>query len=554
MDMDMQMPRMKPNRKYGVTATGMDDVKKYGRYGDTEMAHVTPGEKVLPLSVQTPKVNKVVNEQFKKLGLSPERYTVKESENSINPETGEPEFFLKKLVKGVVGAATGFATGGVPGAIAGGLGGLAGSGEQGQATAANGGNGGGYSGTPLPAPVAAMSATKSQVRGLPTTMEDYTISSNVPGTNMVVSPDETMAAGNDSYYADNYMPLPDVNGILPVSGYSPVNPITGKPEYFDMEKSTNPSTGLNEYYDEAYYLKANPDVAKAVAAGQFKSGLDHYNKYGKAENRANDPPAAAPASTGTRTGQDSIKTEVKPQQLYVTSYGGKTGGIGSTDRFLLSDGTVVTSAELMKMMGGGANAYNTLAQSGYSAGSKWADPNKLIGYKVPGTSAPTPPKVAVQSDTTGTSSGGASKTLGTVPTTFDEQYYLESNPDVKKAVDQGVYKSGADHYTQYGYNEPKRSITRPVTPIPTVDNSLMDAVPNQSSSYSGNWWENPDAVSQIKDTLGIGSTTTDTTQSSSSSSGGNNLMDVVPVISSKTPDRTPRFRSSKAEGGYARNF
>jgi hypothetical protein len=40
-----------------------------------------------------------------------------------------------------------------------------------------------------------------------------------------------------------------------------------------------------DQFNEADYLKYNPDVADAVAAGTYSSGRDHYNKYGKDEPR-----------------------------------------------------------------------------------------------------------------------------------------------------------------------------------------------------------------------------------------------------------------------------
>lgn len=42
-------------------------------------------------------------------------------------------------------------------------------------------------------------------------------------------------------------------------------------------------------YSEAYYLAHNPDVAAAVKAGVFKSGLDHWQMYGSSEGRAASP-------------------------------------------------------------------------------------------------------------------------------------------------------------------------------------------------------------------------------------------------------------------------
>lgn len=38
-------------------------------------------------------------------------------------------------------------------------------------------------------------------------------------------------------------------------------------------------------FDEAGYLRANPDVAAAVAAGKLKSGRAHFDRYGHAEGR-----------------------------------------------------------------------------------------------------------------------------------------------------------------------------------------------------------------------------------------------------------------------------
>ncbi len=42
---------------------------------------------------------------------------------------------------------------------------------------------------------------------------------------------------------------------------------------------------MGDTFDEASYLRANPDVAAAVQAGQFKSGRQHYDKYGRNEGR-----------------------------------------------------------------------------------------------------------------------------------------------------------------------------------------------------------------------------------------------------------------------------
>lgn len=45
-------------------------------------------------------------------------------------------------------------------------------------------------------------------------------------------------------------------------------------------------------FDESAYLNANPDIASAVAAGQFKSGREHYEKFGHKEARSFSPSAS----------------------------------------------------------------------------------------------------------------------------------------------------------------------------------------------------------------------------------------------------------------------
>jgi predicted SAM-dependent methyltransferase len=44
--------------------------------------------------------------------------------------------------------------------------------------------------------------------------------------------------------------------------------------------------GVNPQFEEAAYLKANPDVAEAVTKGLIHSGFVHYEKFGRAEGRS----------------------------------------------------------------------------------------------------------------------------------------------------------------------------------------------------------------------------------------------------------------------------
>jgi len=108
------------------------ELAMHGRYGDTTIGHLTPGEMVLPRPIaDDPVLKRQLFDAFERHELNPYQYQVGHFENSINPLTGAPEFgFFKKLGKSikkaapVIGQIVGFALGGPQGAaIGGGIGG-----------------------------------------------------------------------------------------------------------------------------------------------------------------------------------------------------------------------------------------------------------------------------------------------------------------------------------------------------------------------------------------------------------------------------------------------
>ena len=48
-----------------------------------------------------PEMRNMLFSQMKSMGIEPERYIVGNELNSINPVTGQPEFFLKRVFNGV---------------------------------------------------------------------------------------------------------------------------------------------------------------------------------------------------------------------------------------------------------------------------------------------------------------------------------------------------------------------------------------------------------------------------------------------------------------------
>ena len=80
-----------------------DDVAKrmasYGRYGDDTVAHVETGELVVPKALieNNPKLRESIFDHLREMGIEePERYVVGSGANSLNPETGLPEFFFQQ--------------------------------------------------------------------------------------------------------------------------------------------------------------------------------------------------------------------------------------------------------------------------------------------------------------------------------------------------------------------------------------------------------------------------------------------------------------------------
>ena len=74
-----------------------------GRNGDVHIAHLQQGEGIVPREVlqNNPELAQNIGYAISAEGADPSAYIVGSESNSINPYTGQREFFLKKLVKGV---------------------------------------------------------------------------------------------------------------------------------------------------------------------------------------------------------------------------------------------------------------------------------------------------------------------------------------------------------------------------------------------------------------------------------------------------------------------
>jgi len=101
---------------YELAPVGIGSIKdqaeklaEYGRNGDIYIVHAAEGETVVPMEVldANPKVRELLFGQMRDMGLDPQEFVVGSELNSINPSTGMPEFFFKKIFRAIKKAVKG---------------------------------------------------------------------------------------------------------------------------------------------------------------------------------------------------------------------------------------------------------------------------------------------------------------------------------------------------------------------------------------------------------------------------------------------------------------
>ena len=94
---------------YDVVKPTADQLAQFGRAEDDRIAHVATGETIIPMAVfeEDPDLKESLFRRMREMGIDPEQYVVGNELNSINPVTGQPEFFLKKIFKGIKKAVKG---------------------------------------------------------------------------------------------------------------------------------------------------------------------------------------------------------------------------------------------------------------------------------------------------------------------------------------------------------------------------------------------------------------------------------------------------------------
>jgi hypothetical protein len=99
-----------PNGGISNVSRAADQLAQFGRNGDTYMVHAAEGETFIPKEVleANPGLKESLFSQMRSMGVeNPERYIVGSDLNSLNPITGQPEFFLGKIWKSLKGVVKG---------------------------------------------------------------------------------------------------------------------------------------------------------------------------------------------------------------------------------------------------------------------------------------------------------------------------------------------------------------------------------------------------------------------------------------------------------------
>ena len=99
--MQTEGPKYRGEPSLEALANGLGTL---GRYGDDYMVHAAHGETVIPAEIlaANPQLKHDLFRQMRMMGIkNPNRYVVGNALNSINPLTGQPEFFFKKIFRAV---------------------------------------------------------------------------------------------------------------------------------------------------------------------------------------------------------------------------------------------------------------------------------------------------------------------------------------------------------------------------------------------------------------------------------------------------------------------
>ena len=396
-----------PDVGIGAAKQAADHLAKFGRYEDEYMVHAAEGETVIPKEIldSNPRLKASLFRQMRSMGVDPERYVVGNELNSINPVTGQPEFFLKKLgkfikkgVKKIVGvlkkaapivlsAAINFVAPGLGTAVTGALGAGLGSLVQGKSLKES------FNAALMGGAIGALGGGISEMgkggKGFMTGVTDsLNIANPLQGQNVLqkaLGPKEPSVTGYDEVGRNvtniktnvPNVPPPESKGFLDsVTNFYKDKISPSRQSYIDSITKKNPATGLP--YGENIFKQYAPMLAAGTGVMALTGGFDQKNpkvEGGIDTNRYPPVRVGMPMSPGQLPnyfypGYDPIIPEppkyVPFGNTQMAAQGGemfprRTGqisgpGTGTSDDIpaMLSDGEFVMTANAVKGAGNGS--------------------------------------------------------------------------------------------------------------------------------------------------------------------------------------------------------
>jgi hypothetical protein len=223
---------------------------------------------------------------------------------------------------------------------------------------------------------------------------------------------------------------------------------------------TRTVTSQNSLFDEHYYLATNPDVAAAVAKGEFATGYDHYIEFGQYEGRSpspywdeswylqENPDVAAAVKAHT------VSSGFMQYYLY-GQYENRQGLLYFNSSYYLSlypdvaaavkAGTVTSAFEHYMLYG----QYEGRSPMLYFSSAVYDAVNPDILPYV--TGEPVTSNFAQFVD--------YGQYEGRIASDFyNEAVYLADNPDVAAAVKAGEFKDGFQQWLEYGQYEGRKAV------------------------------------------------------------------------------------------------
>ncbi|MGD0389470.1 MAG: hypothetical protein ABSC42_11000, partial [Tepidisphaeraceae bacterium] len=224
--------------------------------------------------------------------------------------------------------------------------------------------------------------------------------------------------------------------------------------------ATKTRVSQNSLFDEHYYLEMNPDVAAAVAKGEFATGYDHYLEYGQYEGRSPSPywdeawylqenPDVAAAVKAHKISSGFMhyylygQYENRPGLLYFnTSYYLKNNPDVAA---AVKAGTITSAFEHFVLYG----QYEGRAPMLYFSSAVYDADNPDILPHVTGETYSSDFEQFVE----------VGQYEGLIASDYyNEAVYLADNPDVAAAVKAGLFPDGFQHWLMYGQYEGRTAV------------------------------------------------------------------------------------------------